>query len=269
MIGSLQDLLAGIRDGDSLALAPDYSGCAMSAVRAVAAAGRRHLHLVGVPTMGFQADLLIGAGCVDVVETAAVTLGEFGPAPCFTRAVKAGTLRMRDATCPAIHAALQAAEKGLPFMPLRGILGSDLLRVRKDWKVMDNPFGCDDPIVLLPAITPDVALFHAARADRQGNVWVGIRRELILAAHAARRTLVTVEEIVEDNLLEDPVLAAGTLPSLYVSGIARVQRGADPVGLAGSYDPDREQLARYVQMAATEDGFATYMKQHIAADRAA
>lgn len=269
MIDSLQELVAGIRDGDSVALAPDYSGCAMSAVRAVAAAGRRGLHLVGVPTMGFQADLLIGADCVGVVETAAVTLGEFGPAPCFTRAVKSGAIQMRDATCPAIHAALQAAEKGLPFMPLRGILGSDLLKVRKDWKVMDNPFGSDDPIVLLPAITPDVALFHAARADRQGNVWVGIRRELILAAHAARRTLVTVEEIVEDCLLDDPQLAAGTLPSLYVSTIAQVERGADPVGLAGSYDPDREHLARYVEMAATADGFAAYMARYISADRAA
>ena len=64
-------------------------------------------------------------------------------------------------------------------MPLRGILGSDLVRYRPDWRVIDNPFADDDPILVVPAIRPDVALFHAVRADRAGNVWIGVRRELM------------------------------------------------------------------------------------------
>ena len=92
---------------------------------------------------------------------------------------------MKDATCPALHAAFQAAEKGVPFMPLRGLIGSDLLAHRPDWKVIDNPFDDDDPIVLLPALKPDVALFHAPIADRDGNVWIGRDREL--ADHGACR----------------------------------------------------------------------------------
>jgi glutaconate CoA-transferase, subunit A len=71
---------------------------------------------------------------------------------------------VRDATCPALHAQFQAAEKGVPFMPLRGLIGSDVLAHRPDWKIFDNPFGNDDPIVLLPALKPDVVLFHAALA---------------------------------------------------------------------------------------------------------
>ena len=86
-------------------------------------------------------------------------------------------------------------------MPLRGIIGSDLLAARNDWKVMDNPFADDDPVVLLPAIRPDIALFHARVADRDGNVWVGVRRELMLMAHAARETVVTVERIQDESLL--------------------------------------------------------------------
>ena len=70
---------------------------------------------------GFAADLLIGAGCVAEVETSAVSLGEAGFAPRFTAALKAGAITVRDATCPAIHTMLQAAEKGVPFMPLRGL----------------------------------------------------------------------------------------------------------------------------------------------------
>jgi len=269
MFCSLDDLLARVADGASVALPPDYSGCAMAAVRVLMARGARRLHLIGVPQMGFQADMLIGAGCVETVETAAVTLGEHGPAPRFTAAIKDGTLRILDATCPALHAGLQAAEKGIPFMPLRGIIGSDILRQRPDWRVMDNPFAGDDPLVLLPAIRPDVALFHARIADRDGNVWIGVRRELMLMAHAARETLVTVETIQERSLLDDETTAAGTIPALYLSAMAQVRDGARPVGLAGHYDVDDEQLQEYAQMAATADGFARWMQRRVLADRAA
>ena len=256
-------LAAAIPDGASVAVPPDYSGCAMAVVRALIARRARGLRLIGVPQAGFQADLLIGAGCVEQVETAAVTLGELGPAPRFCAAVKAGAISLKDSTCPAIHAGLQAAEKGLPFMPLRGLLGSDLLAHRPDWRVIDNPFGRDDPIVLLPAIRPDVALFHAPRADRDGNVWIGVRRELMTMAHAAERSLVTVEEITDENLLADDRLAAGTIPAIYVSDIAVAKEGAWPVGLRGRYPADQTHLEHYVREAKTPDGFKRYLEAFV------
>lgn len=228
MITSLDDLVERIQDGASVAIAPDYSGCAMAAVRALIRRGVRDLHLLTVPQAGFQADMLIGAGCVASVETAAITLGEHGFAPRFSDAVKNGRIVLRDATCPAIHAGLQAAEKGIPFMPLRGILGSDLLTHRDDWQTLDNPFSEGDPIVVLPAIRPDVALFHAPLGDAHGNVWIGVRRELMLMAHAARHALVTVEKVGDDDLLADEAYAAGTIPALYLSAIAEVPNGAWP-----------------------------------------
>ena len=236
----LEALAARIRDSACVALPADYSGCAMAAVRALMHRGVRGLHVVSVPQGGFQLDMLIGAGCVARVEAAAVTLGEHGLAPRFTAAIKAGRIEMRDATCPAIHAGLQAAEKGVPFMPLRGIIGTDLLGVRPDWRVIDNPLanGGRDPIVLLPAIRPDVTLFHALKADMHGNVWVGVQRELITMAHASKATLVTVERIERTDFLRDPVLAAGTLPGLYVTAIAEAPNGAWPVGLDNAYPPD-------------------------------
>ncbi len=155
----LETLVTRITDGTSIALPPDYSGCAMSAVRLLIERGVTDLRVITVPQGGLQVDLLIGAGCVSVLESAAVTLGEHGLAPRFTDAMRTGSIHMRESTCPAIHAGLQAAEKGLPFMPLRGIIGSDLVRYRPDWIVQNNPFADDDPIVLLPAIRPNVALF--------------------------------------------------------------------------------------------------------------
>src|ERR1700674_5466107 len=99
---------------------------------------------------------------------------------------------MKDSTCPAVHAALQASEKGVPFMPLRGLVGSDVLAHRPDWRLIDKPFGHNDPIVLLPALKSDVTLFHAPMADRDGNVWIGQQRDLALMAHASAATVVTV-----------------------------------------------------------------------------
>jgi glutaconate CoA-transferase subunit A len=270
VLRSLEDALAIIEDGASVVVPPDYGGVAMAATRALIRRGVRNLHLVTLPASSIQADLLIGAGCLGLIETSAVTLGEFGPAPRFTAALTEGRLKIKDATCPAIHAALQAAEKGVPFMPLRGIVGSDLLEVRPDWHVIDNPFGQDrDPIVLLPAIKPDIALFHAPMADRQGNVWIGRRRELVTMAHAAAKTIVTVERIHEGDLFATEASAAGTLPALYVEAVAVAERGAWPLQLAGEYGRDDPHLARYAELAATEEGFRRYLDEFVLDRRAA
>src|ERR1700720_4418659 len=107
---TLDEALAPIGDGCVLAVAREQSGVAMAATRALIRRGVKRLHLVALPTSSLQADLLIGAGCVETLETSAVSLGEFGPAPRFTAAILAGAIHMRDATCPALHAQFQAAE---------------------------------------------------------------------------------------------------------------------------------------------------------------
>ena len=265
----LDRLAARIGAGATLAVPPDYSFVAMEAARALVRRGVRALRLLTVPQAGMQADLLIGAGCVAVVETAAVSLGDLGDAPRFRAALEGGTLAIRESTCPAIHAALQAAEKGVPFMPLRGLIGSDLLRVRPDWRVIDNPLAAGDSIVVLPALRPDFALFHAPWADECGNVWIGRRRELATMAHAATETLVTVEEIRPGDLLADETDAAGALPALYVTALAEAPRGAWPLGLPGHYEPDRAHLAEYAALAASEAGFARYCAAHVTGTRMA
>src|SRR5271156_3859163 len=266
---SLDEALAPITDGCILAVPRESSGVPMAATRALIRRGVKRLHLVALPTSSLQADLLIGAGCIETLETSAVSLGEFGPAPRFTAAILAGTIDMRDATCPALHAQFQAAEKGVPFMPLRGLIGSDVLAPRPDWKVLDNPFGNNDPIVLLPALKPDVVLFHAPMADRNGNVYIGLQRELSTMAHASRKTIVTVEKIHDGDLLSDPLLAAGTLPGFYIEAVAVEPRGAWPLPLPDHYGIDAAHVAEYARLAATPEGFAEYLQRHVYAKRAA
>src|SRR5271156_5853385 len=111
VVRTLDEALAPIADGAMLAVPRETSGGAMAATRPLIRRGVKRLHLIALPTSPLQADLLIGAGCVETLETSAVSLGEFGPAPRFTAAILAGSIRMMDATCPALHAQFQAAEK--------------------------------------------------------------------------------------------------------------------------------------------------------------
>lgn len=263
-ICSIAELAAQVPDGAKLVVAKDESGVAMAAALALIRRGVKNLHLVTVPVSGLQADLLIGAGCVATLESSAITLGEFGLAPCFTRAVKSGAIRMKDATCPAIYAGLQAAQKGIPFIPLRGILETDVLAHRDDWKVIDNPFAAGDRIVVLPAIQPDIALFHVPLADREGNVFIGRQRELMLLAHASKQALVTAERIVEGNLLEDEARSGSVIPALYVSAIAHAPRGAWPLAFGDEYAADAAWMTRYATEARSEAGFARMLEAALA-----
>jgi len=262
-LADAEAIAARIPDGAFVALPPDYSLVAMDVVRALIRRNARNLRLLGVPVLGFCADLLIGAGCVAEVETSAVSLGEAGLAPRFTEAAERGTLRVVDATCPMVHSGLQAAEKGVPFMPLRGVLGSDLVRHRADWKTLDNPFATNDALLVAKAIVPDVALIHARWADARGNLWIGRRRELATIAHAAKATLATVEALREGDMLEDELLAPGVLGSVYVSAVAPAPRGAWPLGVIGEYAIDDAHLLEYARRAKTAVGFARYLDEFV------
>jgi glutaconate CoA-transferase subunit A len=257
---SPEDIAGEIPDGALLALPPDYSLVAMEVVRALVRRKAKDLRLLGVPILGLSADLLIGAGCVAEVETSAVSLGEAGLAPRFTEAVERNLLKVRDATCPAIHTALQAAEKGVPYMPIGGIAGSDLVKERRDWKVVDD-------IVLIPAMRPDVALFHARWADEAGNAWVGRRRELATVAHAAMQTFVTYEERKAGDMLEDELLAPGVVSSVYVTATARAERGAWPLAMPGVYGVDDMHVSRYAKAAKTREGFQRYLEEWVLTPR--
>ena len=268
-VTSVEQLAARIEDGSSVAISSG-SGPDMPMATACALIRRaaKDLHLITVPTAAFPAvgmmvDLLIGAGCVRSVETSGISLGELGPAPRFTQTVRAGHLKVLDSTCPALFAAIQAGAKGQPFAPLRGLLGSDLLRHRSDYAVVPNPFVPDDPVVLLRAIRPDVTILHAPYADRSGNVWFGRARGSLDLAHAAKRVLVSVDRVVDENLMDDERDAAGTIPNFYVEAIAVQPGGSDPMMLDGSTDIDT--VTRYMAMAQTPEGFQQFLQDWVRA----
>jgi glutaconate CoA-transferase subunit A len=260
----LDDLVGRVPDGCRLAVPKDGVGTAAEAVRALIRRGATDLHLLCLPVGGYVADLLIGAGCVSTIECSGVSLGEFGFAPRFRTAVESGGVRILDATCQAIYAAVQASEKGAPFAPIRGLIGTDILRFRDDWKIIQNPVAeGDDPVVVVPAIKPDMALFHARLGDRLGNVWVGNARECVHLAHAASDSIATVEEIHDGNLMADERYLSGTIPPIYVGAVAHAPGGALPVYSPDTGTLDREHMMAYAAAARTEDGFRDYLERHV------
>jgi len=260
-------LAAQVPDGASLTVQKgDERDVPMALAHALVRRGVRGLHVITLPTAAYPAsgmmvDLLIGAGCVDSVETSGISLHELGAAPRFTQAVKAGRLKVLDATCPAVYAALQAGAKGQPFAPLRGLIGTDLLRHRGDYRVIDNPFAPGDPIVVVPAINGDVAIFHAEMADAEGNVWIGRDRDRLLAAHAADKVLVTVDRCVPGCFFDDEALAAGAIPADLVHGLAVVPGGGAPWLPDGR--PDLAAVRRYQQAALDDDRFEAWLQAEV------
>jgi glutaconate CoA-transferase subunit A len=280
---SVEALAALVPHGASVTVQKgDQADVPMALAFALVRRGVRGLRVVTLPTCAYPAsgmmiDLLIGAGCVASVETSGISLHELGAAPRFAQAVKSGALKVLDSTCPAIYAALQAGAKGQPFAPLRGLIGSDLLRHRGDWRVIDNPFieqplagaagapspegAARDPVVLLPALNVDVAMFHAPKADAEGNVWVGRDRDRVLAAHAAGTVLVTVEEVVPGSFFDDEAMSAGVIPAVCVSAIAVVPGGCWPMDVRGGIDV--AAVRTYQQAARSDEGFAAWVQAHV------
>ena len=154
-------------------------------------------------------------------------------------------------------------------MPLRGLIGSDVLAHRPDWKVVDNPFGNNDPIVLLPALKPDVALFHAPMADRYGNVFIGTQRELSpwrMPREDHRHRRETARRRSACAIRRSP---PARLPGFYVEAVAVEPRGAWPLPLPDHYGIDAAHMTEYAQLAATAEGFADYLDRYVHERRAA
>lgn len=264
---SLKEIVNEVKDGCILGVPADYSGVPMEFTKRLIKKGIKDLKLYCLPLTTIQGDMLIGSGCVSEIEAAAVTLGEFGLAPRFSEAVENGSILIKDSTCPALHAQLQATEKSVPFMPLRGVIGSDIQKHRKDWCIIENPMKSsgvlNEPILLLPAVQLDILVFHASCADRNGNIQIGRRRELATLAHASKKVFVTVEKILDTDFFEDELSAATCLPGLYINGISIVKNGAWPCALPGVYPADNKEIKKYSLAAKTKQGFDDYMNQSL------
>jgi glutaconate CoA-transferase subunit A len=156
---------------------------------------------------------------------------------------------------------LQAGAMGIPFIPVRGLFGTDLLRTRTDWTVVDNPFNPGEKVVVCPPLNPTVVLFHASVADEEGNCFVPGRQDTLAAARAADTVIVTAEAVTGRRLT--PRDAEGAfIPGIYVTAVVPFPRGAHPTGMPGRYDADIHHIREYVR-AAKEGRFQEYLQRYV------
>lgn len=151
---------------------------------------------------------------------------------------------------------------GLPFIPVPGLAGSDIMRVRPDFRTVPNPYDPAETVVVVPPLVPDVAVFHADRADRYGNALTDPHETNRILAQAAEITIVTAEEIVAERL-RGPEPGFTFVPGLYVTAVVEAPFGAHPAGCGRRYGIDADHLREYVRLARTDTGFAAYLERYV------
>jgi glutaconate CoA-transferase subunit A len=158
---------------------------------------------------------------------------------------------------------IQAGSMGIPFLGVRGLLHSDILKHRPDLLVQDNPFNPGEPVVVAQAIRPDVAVFHALKANRSGNAITPGHRDDLLMARAARRVVVTAEEIVEETLTSRDAEDGTFLPAIDIDIVAHVPLGAHPCGFGALYEPDEDHWREYLEAAKNAGTFRAYLEHYV------
>lgn len=268
---ALSDAIAEhVRDGQTVALEGFTHLIPFAAGHEILRQGRRELHLVRM-TPDLVYDQLIGAGCARALTFSWGGNPGVGSLHRLRDAVENGwprPLALTEHSHAGMAAAYTAGAANLPFGLLRGYGGTDLARVNDRVRDVCCPYT-GERITTVPALRPDVTILHAQQADREGNVLlrgiVGAQKE---AALAARKLLITVEEVVEQ--LAAPMNAI-VLPHWVVTAIARVPGGAWPSYAQGYYARDNAFYLAWDEIARERARFTQWIERHVrgTADHAA
>jgi glutaconate CoA-transferase subunit A len=263
MTVSLQDAIAElVHDGDVVALEGFTHLIPVAAGREIIRQGRRDLTLVRM-TPDIVYDQLIGAGCARKLVFSWGGNPGVGSLHRFRDAVQRRwpvPLEIEEHSHAGMANRYVAGASGLPFAVLRGYTGTDLVGQTDTIKTIACPFT-GELLTAVPALNPDVTVVHAQQADRAGNVqmWgiTGVQKEAVLAA---RRSLVTVEEIVDEL---QPRPGAVVLPRWVVTRVAHVPHGAHPSYAQGYYDRDNDYYRRWDAISRDRDSFTEWLQTEV------
>ena len=259
---ALADAVARIDDGATIALSGNtFHRSPTAAVHELVRQGKKGLRVV--KTAGaYDVDLLAGAGSIDRAAVGYVGFEAlFGLAPNYRRAAEEGRLVVEEHACYTVITGLRAAIQGVPFLPVAGMFGSDLIPAR-EWKTVFDPYSGEE-LVAIPRLAPDWAIIHVHRADPEGNAQIrGSVFEDLLMANAAERVMVTAEEVVPPEALraEGP---QATIPSFLVEAVVHAPRGAWPCSCEGLYAVDDAYLSAYVEASKDEAAYREFLQAYV------
>jgi glutaconate CoA-transferase subunit A len=225
---------------------------------------RRNLTLIG-PISDMLFDQLIGAGCVEKIKAAWVGNVSEGLGHCYRRATEKSIPRaitIEEHSNLTIGLALLAASLGSPYIPTRSLLGSDIVRQNPTFRQEQSPLD-GTPLLLVPAVQPDVAIIHVQRSDEDGNahLWgnIGLCEEAMLAA---RDVILIAEEIVpREVIVSDPNRVLG--PSFKVRAVVHEPWGAHPSAVQGYYNRDHAFYHEYHVRTRTLEGFQNWLEEWV------
>ncbi len=262
-----------VPDGSSVAASLGLEACIpFAAGHEIIRQQRRNLTVIG-PISDILFDQLIGAGCVGKVKAAWSGNVSEGLGYCYRRAAEKSiphAIAIEDHSNFSIALALEAGALGLPYMATRTLLGSDIPRQNPTFRQEHSPFD-GTPVLLVPAVRPDVTIVHVQRSDEDGNahLWgnLGISEEAFLAANTV---IVVAEEIVpREVILSDPNRVLG--PSFKVGAVVHEPWGAHPSAVQGYYNRDHRFYHEYHERTRTLEGYQEWLEDWVLSvpDRAA
>ena len=262
-IATLRDAIAGlVHAGDTVALEGFTHLIPFAAGHEILRQGKKDLELVRM-TPDVIYDQMIGMGCARSLVFSWGGNPGVGSLHRFRDAVEHAwprPLALHEHSHADMAARYEAGASGLPFAMLRGYVGSDLPKHKDNIKFITCPFT-GETLAATQALRPDVSIVHAQKADRRGNVllWgvIGVQREAVLAA---KRAIVTVEEIVDE--LNAPMNAA-ILPAWALSAVAHVPRGAHPSYAHGYYERDNAFFRAWDAISRDRATFEEWMQRHV------
>ena len=254
---------AAVHDGDIVALEGFTHLIPHAAGHEIIRQGRKHLTLIRM-TPDLIYDQMIGMGCVDKLIFSWGGNPVVGSLHRFREAIEQGwpnKIEIEEHSHAAMANAYEAGAAGLPLAVFRGYIGTDLPKVNPNIKSIVCPFT-GEKLAAIPSHRPDVAVIHAQRADRKGNVMIegvlGVQKEAVLAS---KRQVVTVEEIVDE--LPERSLNAVVLPHWTVSHVVEVPGGAFPSYAQGYYPRNNSFYKQWDEIARERDTFHKWMKDNV------
>ncbi len=256
---------AAVRDGDTVAIEGFTHLIPHAAAHEIIRQGRKHLTVIRM-TPDLVYDQLIGMGCVDKLVFSWGGNPGVGSLHRLRDAIENGwphKLAIEEHSHAAMANAYEAGAAGLPCAIFRGYIGGDLPKVNARIKRVTCPFTGEE-LAAVPAHRPDVAVIHAQRADKAGNVMIegvlGVQKEAVLAA---KRSVVTVEEIVDE--LPARSLNAVVLPHWTVGHVVEVPGGAFPSYAQGYYPRNNGFYKKWDEIARVREPFQAWMKENVLA----
>jgi len=207
---------------------------------------------------GIDVDMLIAGGCISEVRSCFVGMEIFGMAPHYRKAVESGSIKLSEESEATIALGLRASYLKVPFMPLKGIIGTDMPKVRNDIKQIEDPLGSGTQVMAVPKIDLDVAIIHVPYADEFGNgniagaVWMDADM-----AKTAKKTIITCEKLVETEDIRH-LPGKAQLPIQTTNAVVKMPFGAHPTSCYPIYTFDQLKIQCYLKT-----DFQDYKKKFI------